>query len=284
MLSPPSADALKMRAPGKEHWGPGSGLQDRGAGPWRGPLVRDGLVKERLSSLLESLGELPAGFPPDVSALATPSPEPLQGLGRVLSEICPAGTVLIHNRRLKGCALGLEHLVVAPRGVVVVSPEWAPVKVRFPTAPAPMLSGAAANSAALLAQNEGASNCASMAHPSLFSSTFLFSGTLPGAPPGAGTGGGQASGRRRRSAVVRAALRRAHALRSWLENAPWAGTPVLAAVCCLPMIGAPPLAPVLIDGLWLGPIERLAPWLAGGADLSPTARVALGQYLAAALD
>ena len=86
-----------------------------------------------------------------------------------------------------------------------------------------------------------------------------------------------------RSTVVRETLRRAHALRAWMSATPWAGTPVIAAVCSEPApanVGEPPLA---IGELWLGPTESLPGWLSSGEALRGTGAAALGYFLAAEL-
>jgi len=79
------------------------------------PGGREGVVKARLSILLAALGELPA--PAD-------APRQGQGLSRLLDAMCPSGSVVLHGKSVPGFALPLEHIVVAPRGLVVVSPYW----------------------------------------------------------------------------------------------------------------------------------------------------------------
>jgi hypothetical protein len=230
MQSLAGADAHEMQAPSNERYERGRRAEKEAEA-----ASREGLLKARLSTLLEALGELPggtAGSLPD----GAPGTAPVagHGLGRVLDEVAPAGTIVLHNKKISGFGLELEHIVVAPRGLVIVSPEWAPSYARLPKLSVPTTAGA----------------------------------------------GMAAEWRRLRSSAVRGALRRAHACRTWLERTPWAGAPVLAAVCLAPVVGAPPLPPVFIDGLWLGPVERLAPWLAAGLDLAPESRAALGYYLA----
>ena len=215
-------------------------------------------MKARLSTLLADLGELPKGLDragmckaglgseaPDMSlegsyARATKAHARL-AFARVLDDVCPAGSVSLHNKRIPGSCVGLEHLVVAPRGLVVVSPEWAPARP------------------------------AARAKSSVVSRGSVISERAAGAI------------RQRRSVVVRDALHRAIALRAWLAATAWAGTPVLTAVCYAPAV---PVAgpPVLIDGVWLGAIERLGPWLGSGAKLTAPERGALAYFLATELD
>ncbi|MGH9107048.1 MAG: hypothetical protein ACRDZX_14690 [Acidimicrobiales bacterium] len=77
---------------------------------------RQGVVHARLSKLLTALGELPAGAGPARLAAAPPPVCPLGGL-------CPPRAVVLHGPWLApgpgGQALPIEHVVVAPRGVVV---------------------------------------------------------------------------------------------------------------------------------------------------------------------
>lgn len=221
-------------------------LPGPGPGPFAGwrdmaPHTREGVVKERLSTLLFALGELPGQFGP-----APNMPLPGQGLARLIDDICPASTVVIHSKSLPGCRLALEHLVVAPRGLVVVSPEWAPV-----TEPSPRPAGPSGH------------------------------GRRSSTPAASASVGD--SHTRRRSRVVRETLRRANALRAWLAGTDWAGATLWAAVCSPPMMGPPVPPPVVIDGLWLGGIERLPSWLGSGPSLDGPARAALGYFLAAEL-
>jgi hypothetical protein len=199
-----------------------------------GPAGREGVVKARLSILLAALGELPAQFP-------TEQARPGQGLAHLIDDMCSATTPVIHAKLLPLCSLDLEHLVVAPRGLVVVSPEWAPAPPKGPRTDVP-----------------------------------------PGRVRSASARSGGPE-ERRRSRLVREALRRANALRAWLETTPWAGTPVWAAVCSAPVLGPPPSPPVVLDGLWLGDLQRLPAWLGTGADLDAPDRAALGYYLSAEL-
>ena len=197
-----------MRAPGNEPLSELSGLSP------------DNLLKKRLSALLAALGELPID-PASLPAGAG------HGLSRLLDEICPVGTLIVHRKWLSG-DLDLPHLVVAPRGLVVVAPEWAPARLGTPRR-----------------------------------------GALAALPDPRG----------RRSSIVRTTLRRAHGLHLWLGGTPWAATPVLAAACSAPSIGAPPPSAVIIEHLWLGPVERLGLWLGAGGRLSPAEQASLAHFL-----
>lgn len=195
---------------------------------------RESVVKARLSILLAVLGEFPSQF-------TTEPPPPGTGLAHLIDDMCPTGTLVVHDKKLAPCALPLEHLVVAPRGLVVVSPEWIPVPVKGPERAEPT-------------RRPGAT-----------------------ATEASGLDDGQ------RSRLVREALRRANALRAWLDQTPWTGTPVWAAVCLEPVVGPPPAPPVALDGLWVGDVERLPAWLACRSDLDGPDRAALGYFLAAEL-
>jgi len=246
-VAPAGAESLGMRVPGHCHLVPTVPTEAQpalpaadGAFEGRLPLCtdvplegREGVVKARLSSLMAALGEVPGQFEP-------PPPPVGQGLARLIDDICPAGTVVVHARSVPGCSLDLEHIVVASRGLVVVSPEWA------------VLAG------------EGAGG------------DDLRGRTRAGASSSRGPD-------RRRSRQVRETLRRSNALRAWLAGTSWAGTPVLAAVCSPPLMGPASAPPVLLDGLWFGPIERLPSWLGSGDKLDVPARAALGYFLAADL-
>lgn len=81
---------------------------------------REGLVRARLSNLLACLGELPG----PMEMMGT---ELSQALARFLDDACPAGTVVMHGRKLPGRDIVLENLVIGARGVVVAKPLLAPV-------------------------------------------------------------------------------------------------------------------------------------------------------------
>lgn len=90
-------------------------------------LGREAVVKARLASLLASLGEIP-GYQ------AQPSRAAGTGAGLVpsnlLDQLCGDLACVIHDKLLPpGTASRyfgpIEHLVIAPRGVVVVGPLWA---------------------------------------------------------------------------------------------------------------------------------------------------------------
>ncbi|HUB71478.1 MAG TPA: hypothetical protein VL984_13750 [Acidimicrobiales bacterium] len=185
-------------------------------------------------------GPYPGSYPGSYGAPARPNARS-QAFTRLLDDLCPAGAVLLHNKTLPGSRLHLDHLVVAPRGLVVVSPEWAPAE---PAANA----GAAAGTA------------------------------------GAGIPRASRTLRKRRSAVVRDALGRTIALRTWLAATVWAATPVLTAICVAPAVAPVTGPPVLIEGVWLGAIERLGPWLGSGTTLAAPRRGALAYFLATELD
>ncbi|MGC8628548.1 MAG: hypothetical protein ACP5VR_13565 [Acidimicrobiales bacterium] len=78
---------------------------------------------------------------------------------------------------------------------------------------------------------------------------------------------------------VRAALRHARALASWLSGTDWSGVPVLAAVCSLEGLEVMSSRPVVLDRLWLGPVTSLGPWLMSGGPLGAGRFEALGAFL-----
>ena len=73
-------------------------------------------------------------------------------------------------------------------------------------------------------------------------------------------------------------------LRRWLDGSAWHAVPVLGAVCSAPAEGYVPPPPVLLDGLWVGSLERLPSWLASGNALTAAERAAIGYYLVSELD
>jgi hypothetical protein len=144
--------------------------------------------------------------------------------------------------------LTLEHLVVAPRGLVVVAPSFGQV-----------LRGGHTYHGAGWRLREAPGHLST--------------------PWGSGT----ATTPDRRPALVRETLRRCCALRSWLKASPWDGVPVLAAVCSCP-VARPPAPPwLMLDGLWLGAADQLPAWFVADEVLSARARAELGRFLAGAL-
>jgi hypothetical protein len=77
---------------------------------------REGVVRARLSHLLASLGDIPGQHP-----VAGFDRGP--GFGRLLDEICPAGSVVMHGRRVPDKALALDHVAIVPRGLVLVGSD-----------------------------------------------------------------------------------------------------------------------------------------------------------------
>lgn len=199
---------------------------------------REGLVRARLSHLLASLGDLPAQHP----ALAFDRPP---GFGRLLDEICPAGSVVMHSRRVPNRALALDHLVIVPRGLVVVGTDI----------------GQALRSG------------------------FSQRGATWHASENLGRRDGTGDSWARRPGVVREALRRGYALHGWLAGTPWAEVPVFVAACSAPVMGVTQKPPLMLegfalDGLWLGAVNQLPEWLASGGSLDSAARAALVHFLA----
>ncbi len=211
-----------------------SGIPGRSGGSG-GVAGREDIVRVRLRLLLTALGELPADRPP---APADWRP----ALRRFLDGRCPPGTLVMHGRSLPNRPLVIEHLIVAPRGLVVVGSSFGQVLHGGYSHRAPgwQARGSAARLNIALA---------------------------------VGTAGD------RRPALVRETLRRCYALRSWLEGGPWDGVPVLAAVCGCP--AARPSAPpwLMIDGLWLGTADQLPGWLVSEELLDLPTRVELHRAL-----
>jgi hypothetical protein len=200
-------------------------------------------VRARLSHLLASLGDIPAQHP----ALAF---DRGPGFGRLLDEICPAGSVVMHGRRVPNKALPLDHVAIVPRGLVVVGSDLG-------QAPA----GGSSASGRARQPRDGLDR--------------------PTRPAVFGLGD-------RRSGLVREILRRGNALRSWLDETPWGDVPVYAAACSAPLMGPMQKPPLMLEGmtlngLWLGAVNQLPEWLALGGGLDHEARAALGNYLAAEL-
>jgi hypothetical protein len=204
---------------------------------------REGVVRERLSHLLASLGDIPSQHP---AAAFDRGP----GFGRLLDEICPAGSVVMHGRRVPDKALPLDHVAIVPRGLVVVGSDLSRA-----------LRGGIAQRGRDLQGRDGADG--------------------PGRPASFGPG-------ERRSGVVREILRRGNALHSWLEGTPWGHVPVFAAACSAPVMATMQKPPLMLegmtlDGLWLGAVNQLPEWLASGGALGSEARAAVGNFLAAEL-
>ncbi len=225
-----------------------------------GPVAgREDIVRARLSRLLATLGELSAERPPS-------SPDWRPALRRFLDGRCPAGTLVMHGRRLPNRPLVLEHLIVAPRGLVVVSPSFSQVLRGGYSHPAPgwraRQAGGGVNSR-LEARGGNARLAAGGVNARL---------AVGVAPAGD-----------RRPVLVRDTLRRCYALRSWLGGGPWDGVPVLAAVCGCPAARAPAHPWLMLDGLWLGTADQLPGWLMSEESLDEATRADLGRFLAEAL-
>jgi hypothetical protein len=206
---------------------------------------REGVVRARLSQLLASLGDLPASHP----ALAF---DRGPGFGRLLDEICPVGSVVMHSRRVPNKALSLDHLAIVPRGLVVVGSDLA----------AASRSGLGHGGAPWqVRENIGA--WARQGAP--------WTGPTP-----------------RRAGIVRELLRGGYALNSWLGQTAWAEVPVFVAACSAPVLGPTQKAPLVLegmtlDGLWLGAVNQLPDWMASGGSLDTVAGAELGQFLATEL-
>jgi hypothetical protein len=206
---------------------------------------REEIVRARLSRLLMALGEIPAERPAErLAASADWRP----ALRRFLDARCPPGALVVHGRTLPDRTLVLEHLVIAPRGLVVVGPSFGQVLRGSYTHPGP---------------DRRAREAAACLNVPL-------------------TARASTSGDRR-PALVRDTLRRRYALRAWLEPGPWDGVPVLAAVCGCPATRGPAYPWLMLDGLWLGTADQLPGWLVSETALEPAARVALARFLAEAL-
>jgi hypothetical protein len=171
------------------------------------------------------------------------------GSGRVagredIVRVRPPGTLVLHGRSLPNRPLVVEHLVVAPRGLVVVGPSFGQV-----------LHGGYNHPAPTWRARESA------------------------ARPNIALAVGTARAGDRRPALVRETLRRCYALRSWLAAGPWDGVPVLAAVCGCPAARASAQPWLMIDGLWLGTADQLPDWLVSEEFLDLPTRVELYRSL-----
>jgi hypothetical protein len=204
---------------------------------------REGVVRARLTHLIASLGEIPSQGP---AAAFDRGP----GFGRLLDEICPAGSVVMHGRRVPDKALPLDHVAIVPRGLVVVGSDLGQA-----------LRGGPSQRARASQRRDAGDGAARPAVTRL---------------------GEQRTG------VVREILRSGNALRSWLGETPWGDVPVFAAACSAPLMGTMQKPPLMLegmtlDGLWLGAVNQLPEWLSSGGALDPEARAALGNFLAAEL-
>jgi hypothetical protein len=204
---------------------------------------REGVVRARLSNLLASLGDIPAQHP----ALGF---DRGPGFGRLLDEICPTGSVVMHGRRVPNKALPLDHVAIVPRGLVVVGSDLGQA-----------LRGGSGQRVRAARAREDLGGRARPAVSEL----------------------GE-----RRTGLVREILRRGNALRSWLDETSWGHVPVYAAACSAPLMGAMQKPPLMLegmtlDGLWLGAVNQLPEWLASGAALDDEVRASLGNFLAGEL-
>ena len=204
---------------------------------------REEIVRDRLRRLLAVLGDVP--FQRSITA-----PNWGNTLGQLLDDTCPPGTMVMHGRRVPDrvpdSGLRLEHLAVAPRGLVVIGPYLGHTP-----------AGAASHRDAL-GKYKSANGVGSSAFPR-----------------------GQVSARR--SGPVRETLRRSRAMRSWLAETRWAEVPVLAAVCSAAVLGPTANPARALGGLWLGPANELPAWLASGRSLDGTTCGALAYFLASEL-
>lgn len=218
---------------------PGAGLAAEG---------REGVVKARLSLLLAELGELSA-------ARGRPAAVPWGSLAGALDDICDRGTLVLHGRVVPGRAVPVEHLVVAPRGLVVVGPAWAGVNVNRrpdPFAPRPTRSAGRPTAAPPGVVRETLRAAYSLR-------TWLDATCWSGTPVLAAVCTGPAE-----------------APRPGVPRPPVPGGPAPAR---LPAVtrSRPPL---VLDALWMGLVGQLADWLESGDALDGVSREALGYFLA----
>jgi hypothetical protein len=209
---------------------------------------REGVVRARLSHLLASLGDIPGQHP---VAVFDRGP----GFGRLLDEICPAGSVVMHGRRVPNKALALDHVAIVPRGLVLVGSDLGQSLRAGPSQHARAGQGSRGQGREIL---DG-----------------------PARPPISGPGD-------RRTGLVREILHRGNALHAWLQGTSFGHVPVFAAACSAPLMATMQKPPLLLegmtlDGLWLGAVNQLPEWLASGGALDPEASAALGNFLAAEL-
>jgi len=213
---------------------------------------REGVVRARLSHLIASLGEIPSQHP---TAAFDRGP----GFGRLLDEICPAGSVVMHGRRVPDKALPLDHVAIVPRGLVIVASDLGQALRGGSSQPSRALQGRDGRDG-----RDGREGVDGPARSTIF-----------------GLG-------ERRTGLIREILRRGNALHSWLEETPWGHVPVFAAACSAPLMATTQKPPLLLegmtlDGLWLGAVNQLPEWLVSGGSLGSEARAALGSFLAAEL-
>jgi hypothetical protein len=170
---------------------------------------REHLATARMVELLARLGSYPLLFGAESA-----------GVGRLLDRFCPPTASALHGLRGQGWPSPVEHLVVAPRGAVVV----------------------------VACLSEG--------------------------PP--------------RGPAVREALSGRRKLQAWLGRTPWSATPVLAAVCVLPLWAAQSpgavaagegLSARVVGDVWVGHAGRLPAWLGSGGSLGPAERQDLRRFL-----
>lgn len=215
--------------------GPPSALRFSGLGP----AGREEIVRDRLCRLLAVLGDAP--FQRPITA-----PNWGNALGQLLDDICPAGTVVMHARRVPDTGLRLEHLAVAPRGLVIIGPYLGQASPR------------------------------GLSRHNAMTRSRSASGGGPAAPL-------RAQPTVRRPGPVRETLCRSRAMRSWLAGTRWAEVPVLAAVCSAAVLGPTANPARALGGLWLGPANELPAWLATGRSLDGTTCGALAYFLASEL-
>ncbi len=103
-------------------------------------------------------------------------------------------------------------------------------------------------------------------------------------PPGEGgahkrSNGTEGASKPACSDPVRGTLRRARALRTWLEEMGWETVPVTAAVCSGGAVPRSTGSPFVLGNLWLGAVQYLPAWLGSGGDLDGQAMEVLACFL-----
>src|SRR5487761_1289486 len=146
-----------------------------------------------------------------------------------LRAACPSGYGVLHGATLAERGLNIDDMVVGPAGLLVVGHTDEPGR------PGSSHRGA----------------------------------TWKARPPAPVGWAPRAVGPFSRPGPVRETLRRSFALRAWLKDGDWADVPVRAAVCSpqVPQYRSRPA--LLLDGLWVGAIDHLGPWLAGAQGMGP---------------